>query len=462
MKIIILLILLFTCSLNNDILSNNLVGNWTGAINVIEKEIKINVKFFSDNDTLAASIDIPQQLLYGWKLSNLQFDGIKVRFEIIITPENVARFDGMLYKDSIGGVFSQMSYTGLFYLNKIKVDSTLQSQLPYIEREVVFYNRDIKLAGTLTVPKSVKNCTAVVLVTGSGAQNRDEEIYGFKIFGIIADYLSRNGIVVLRYDDRGVGGSTGKMDTSTTLHFADDALAAINFLKKEKSVNKKKIGILGHSEGGVAASVAASLSDDVAFIVLMAAPAVKGETIVLAQLEEIMRVSGKNDAEINKALTLQKDIFLALNKNSNLDSLKGKVIQLSIEEYYNSQSSDKRDTLIENQIRQNVNIQLNYMMTPWYRFFMNYNPSEAMEKVKCPVLALLGELDAQVPAELNKSALKAALLRANNKHLDIKVLPGANHLFQEAQSGSPEEYSILKPEFVNGFLKLISDWIIAI
>jgi hypothetical protein len=252
------------------------------------------------------------------------------------------------------------------------------------------------------------------------------------------------------------------MDTSTTLHFADDALAAINFLKKEKSVNKKKIGILGHSEGGVAASVAASLSDDVAFIVLMAAPAVKGETIVLAQLEEIMRVSGKNDAEINKALTLQKDIFLALNKNSNLDSLKGKVIQLSIEEYYNSQSSDKRDTLIENQIRQNVNIQLNYMMTPWYRFFMNYNPSEAMEKVKCPVLALLGELDAQVPAELNKSALKAALLRANNKHLDIKVLPGANHLFQEAQSGSPEEYSILKPEFVNGFLKLISDWIIAI
>ena len=276
-------------------------------------------------------------------------------------------------------------------------------------------------------------------------------------------FLTRNGIAVLRYDDRGVGGSTGNKMSSTTEDFVGDALSAVEFMKKQKNINTTKIGLLGHSEGGIVASMAAATSNDLSFIVLMSSSGVDGGDLILEQQKLLLKSVNVPDTIITQNLELQEKINDALRNDKDLNSLKDDIRKFA-EEDYNNLSADVKASIQDKEtyLKSNVQSQIAVFNNPWFRFFVKNNPYDALTKVKIPVLMTFGEFDLQVPAEQNKPKMEEALTKAGNKNFRSILFPKANHLYQEAKTGNPSEYSELPKEFVPGFLKTISDWILLV
>jgi pimeloyl-ACP methyl ester carboxylesterase len=297
------------------------------------------------------------------------------------------------------------------------------------------------------------------MVTGSGAQNRDEEILGFKPFRIIADYLTRRGVAVYRYDDRGVGGSTGNTGLSTTSDFADDALAAISALSEHAELDASQIGLIGHSEGGVVAPLAAQRSESVAFVVLIAPTSVPGSEVIYEQGAEIARVAGQSEEDIAAGLAVQRRLFEAVANGDDLNAFRTELEQM-IRDQISTASDDELAVIddIDQFVASQVNQQIAQVTSPWFRFFLTYDPATALRQTRVPVLALFGELDLQVTPKQNRGPLAEAL--GGNPDVTIETFPGANHLFQSASTGSPTEYASLAKEFVPGFLDLIGDWIV--
>ena len=305
---------------------------------------------------------------------------------------------------------------------------------------------NIKLAGTLTMPRSDKQCPAVILISGSGAEDRDETIYGHKPFWIIADYLTRNGIAVLRVDDRGVGGSTGSTADSTSEDFAGDVICEVNFLKTRKEINSSKIGLIGHSEGGIISPIAANKSQDVAFIVMMAGTGLTGEETLYLQNKLILKAAGATDEMIDKQIDFLKEEFAILKNETDEKIIEEKTRELLVKQYGNNKE------VIEKGLKQ--------MLNPWFQFFLTYDPSPALKKVKCPVLALNGSLDTQVAPKENLAAIESALKEGGNKNYTIQELTGLNHLFQTAKTGSVTEYVLIDETISPDALKIISNWIL--
>ncbi len=326
---------------------------------------------------------------------------------------------------------------------------------PYDEENVVFENKKagIKLAGTLTFPKSKTKIPAVILVTGSGQQDRNEESGKHKPFWIIADYLTRNGIAVLRVDDRGIGGSTGIFDQSTTGDFAEDALAGITFLKSRQEINSKKIGIIGHSEGGTAAALAASKSSEVAFIVSMAGAFTNFEDVVIDQILNQLKLQGIKDEDIELERNWRKKIY-SLAKETTDSATAAK----NLWEIYNKLPKDEVARLNWPKGRQDA--QIKQVLNPWWRYILGMDNKTILINVKCPVLAIYGELDQQVNPDKNILVIEEALKEGGNKNFTVKKLPGLNHLFQTAETGSEYEYIRIEETISPQALRMISDWII--
>ncbi len=332
---------------------------------------------------------------------------------------------------------------------------------PFKQEEVKIQTGAITLACTLTLPSQGGPLPAVVLLTGSGPQNRDEEVFGMRPFKLIADDFTTKGIAVLRCDDRGVGGSTGSTRDASSADFADDALADVAFLKGRPEIDKARIGLLGHSEGGLVAPLAASRSSDVAFIVLLSGPAVTGEKILYAQSEALNRAAGATEDAIRLNAEIQKLSFAAVRTNSGWDELAGQirtVMKSILEAAPPAQrlSPDKEDAMIKTR----VDAQLANLRTPWFKFFLDYDPAPTLQRVKCPVLAVFGELDLQVPAAVNRDPMEQALKSGGNSAYRIEVLARANHLYQEAKTGTVQEYTTLRKEFVPELLPLLTSWIL--
>ncbi len=448
---------------------NNILGNWDGKIKMLNLDLGFQIHVQGTQNSLEAFMSIPQQGLKDYQLQVFAYKKSKVHFELP-GQAGIAQFDGVLKGDSIEGSVLQAGIKGSFYLNRItKSEIAKQSEakpegpVPYSEDEVAFKSGRILLAGTLTIPKGTGPFPAVILLTGSGPQNRDEEIFGFKIFEKIADYLTRKGIAVLRYDDRGVGGSTGNTMQSTTEDFAGDALAAIEFLKKQNKINVKKIGFLGHSEGGIIAPLAAENSNDVAFMVLMSGSGVTGGDLLLEQQRRLLKSSNVPDSIITEDLALQKEINETLSAGRDINDIE-KDIRAFTEKDYNNLSQEVKASIPDKEayINSNVRSQIFTFNNPWFRYFIKYDPIPALEKVKVPVLMTFGELDLQVPADQNKPKMEEALRKGGNTNFKSIVFPKANHLYQEAITGSPGEYSQLPKEFVPGFLETIANWIIEV
>ncbi len=438
------------------------VGHWEGAITIMGTQLAIKVDFTTGTQGLAATIDIPQQGVKALPLSNVGYRAPELHFELPAGP-GLATFDGEVKGDEITGVFAQAGVTGEFRLKRgaaAAATPSLEAPPPYRAEEVNFAGPAGTIAGTITVPPAGGAHPAVLLITGSGPQNRDEEIFGFKPFRLIADHLTRNGIVVLRCDDRGVGGTTAKAAGATTADFAADALAGVAFLKTRPEVDVKRIGLLGHSEGGIVAPLAAVRSTDVAFIVLVSGMGVTGERILLDQADLIGRAEGATEADRIKEAALQRRIFQAVRSGAGWDEVKADARQAALERLKAMPAKQQQaigdlgayaDRMVAGQLAM--------AQSPWFKYFIDYDPATTLAKVRCPVLALFGEKDLQVPAESNRTAIVEALARGGNRDVTAKVLPGANHLYQQAGSGSPSEYPTLSKQFVPGFLETISAWI---
>ena len=443
--------------------TERIAGRWEGAIEVLGGTLGIAVDFKTAADGWQATIDIPQQGAQGLALTAVRVEPPKVHFELPAGP-GLAVFDGELADGVIRGSFRQAGVEGSFELTPgtPKPEATPEPPPPYKVEEVVVTSGEVKLAGTLTLPPKPGKHPAVVLLTGSGAQNRDEEIAGFKPFRLIADHLTRAGVVVLRCDDRGVGSSSGSLESVTSEDLAGDALAALGFLKSRPEVDSARIGLLGHSEGGLLAVMAAGRSKDVGFIVLVSGPAVNGETLLRAQGEAIFRAEGKSEAEVQRLLAQQARGFRVIRTGEGAEELAAEVRKETLAALAKLPPEQQKamgdlgpfaDRAVKGQMAA--------LRSPWLKFFLDFDPTPALGQVRCPVLALFGEKDLQVPAEPNRKALEAALARTGNKRVTVKVLPGANHLFQAAKTGSPSEYAMLPKQFVPGFLEAIAGFVTA-
>lgn len=331
------------------------------------------------------------------------------------------------------------------------------------EREVTFTNGTVTLAGTLTVPDGQGPFPAVVLLTGSGPQNRDEELFGFKPFKVIAEHMAQHGIAVLRYDDRGVGGSSGSIPASTTEDFAGDALAARALLATLPEIRAKQIGFIGHSEGAIVAAIAASKSPEVAFIGMLAGTSIPGDTILRSQAESLARAGGADETTVQKVLAEHRKLTDALKSGVSGDELKEIVRTLARAQIDAAPEAQRKmlsdpDAYVSSILEKGVASVNN----AWMRYFVALDPATVLARVTCPVFAAFGARDMQVPAGLNRAPLEEALAKAGNKRVMVKVYADANHLFQVAKTGLPQEYATLEKQFVPGLLDDLTAWIRAL
>lgn len=443
----------------------DLTGIWTGKLE-LPNTIKLTVVFHIQKDDAGiytSTMDSPDQGARGIPTESTKINGDSIE---IIIPAVRGSFVGKINFDEmkIEGEWKQGGMTLALLLTKIeKLEEAKRPQepkepFPYKSEDVTFENKvdSVTLAGTLTLPENGSNFTAVILITGSGPQNRDEELLGHKPFLVLSDYLTRNGIAVLRFDDRGTAKSTGNFSTATTQDFSRDVIAAVNYLMTRKEINHSKIGLIGHSEGGLIAPIVAAEDKDVAFIVLMAGPGIPGDSILILQSELIQKAEGRPEDEIDKSLRINRKIYSMIIKSKDDETLKNQ-----LREEFNSEISqmteEEKKQIGDPEIY--INQQLRTLTSPWFKYFLTYNPVPTLEKVKCPVLAINGEKDLQVPPKENLSAIEMALKKGGNKNFETKMLPGLNHLFQTAKTGAVSEYTTIEETISPLALETMLNWI---
>ncbi len=433
--------------------SQDILGTWNGALNIQGMQLRLVFHVEKQGDEFSATMDSPDQKAFGIP-TEVSFIGNKVEFSI---PSIKLEYTGEIKDSEIIGTFSQMGMSMPMNLSREEVAEQKfnrpqepKKPYPYIEEEIKFFNpkEKIYLAGTLTKPNREGKFPVVVLISGSGAQDRNEEIMQHKPFLIIADYLTRQGIAVLRYDDRGFGASEGNFEVSTTMDFATDVESAVDYLKTRKEKEKKHIGLIGHSEGGMIAPIVASRRKDIDFIILLAGTGMRGDKILLAQNELIGRASGIDEATISKNVKNYSAILDVIVNSKDDSNLKDRV-ETAIKELYKDDSQSLETWLQA----------LPALISPWMKGFIRLDPTDALQKVKCPVLALGGGKDLQVPAKENLTAIKVALEKGGNKSVNTMEFPRINHLFQEANSSLPSEYALIEQTFSPEVLAKISEWI---
>ncbi|MFH6968540.1 alpha/beta hydrolase family protein [Flavobacterium sp. FlaQc-28] len=429
-----------------------IIGQWNGLLKVPNGQLRVVFHVNKTENGYNGTMDSPDQKVAGIPLEKVAFENLILKLEI---PSGQISYEGTLNKDNIVvGKFTQGGQSLELDLSRETIQKQVyarpqepQKPYPYYTEEVKFENKidNVVLAGTLSLPKKEGNFPAVILITGSGRQNRDEELLGHKPFLVLADYLTKKGIAVLRFDDRGAGESTGDFSNASTIDFSKDVQAGVDYLKTRKEIDKKKIGLIGHSEGGLIAPIIAGNSKDIDFIVLLAAPGLRGDTLLLLQTELIERQSGVSSEAIKKRQEILKGAYaLVVASSANDENFKN-----SVSTYFNSKFDENQAKAATNQITSN-----------WWYTFIKMDPAVALAKVKCPVLALNGSKDLQVPAEVNLEVIEKTLGKAGNKKVTAKILPNLNHLFQECKTGSPDEYEKIEQTFSPIALEEISNWVL--
>lgn len=448
-------------SAQND--KNTVTGYWQGSIDAGSVKLHIGFRISDSLGKLISTLDSPDQGAYGIPTDSTVWSYP----DLIIYAANIAgKFTGTMESgDSlISGIWSQgggdfeliLHRAGGVYVPKRPQEP--KEPFPYEVKEVEIINQkdNIKLSGTLTLPQGDGPFPAVILVSGSGPQDRDEALLGHKPFYIIADYFTRRGIAVLRFDDRGVGKSGGSFAEATSFDFAKDAEAAFKFLISEKKIDIKKIGIAGHSEGGLIAPIVAVNNPDLDFIILMAGPGTSGHKIIIDQTRLIMEKSGEKEATINEVLVLT-DKQIRIVKAENDSALASRKMYEETVKQINAMKSvaaDAKPAMISQ-----AQAGIAQMNSPWFRAFVTYDPAVTLVKVKCPVLAMNGTLDLQVPCETNLQAIEKYLKKGGNKEFKIVRFEGLNHLFQHTKTGLPSEYGENEETFSTEAMDVMVEWI---
>lgn len=458
-SISILLIAIFT---SFSLTAQDITGSWNGVLKVQGTQLRVIFNVVKKDNGFSSTMDSPDQGAKGIPVTKTTFENSKIKFEV--TNARI-EYNGELKENEIIGVFKQGGQEIPMNLSRdaIKKEIVKRPQeptkpYPYYSEEVTFKNTiaNITLSGTLTLPKNGTNFPVVILISGSGPQNRNEELLGHRPFLVISDYLTKNGIAVLRYDDRGVGESKGDFKMATSADFATDVESAIAYLKTRKQINKNKIGLIGHSEGGLIAPIVTSKSKDVNFIILMAGPGIQGDKLLLLQHELIAKANGVSETEIEKSKQNNAEIFEMIVKSNDHQKLKTDLTNLINDLLKNDPNAEIPNGMNKAEF---VSMQVHQIASPWMMYFMKFNPAIILEKVTCPVLAVNGEKDLQVPPKENLTAIKNALTKGGNKNVTTKVFPNLNHLFQKCNTGSPTEYGTIEQTFSPIVLEEITSWI---
>lgn len=445
--------------------SLEIAGTWAGTLDVGVAKLRLIVEFAKkDGGGYTGKMDSPDQGAFGLKIDEVTLDKQAVKFTM---KQIGGSYTGELSADNkqIKGTWKQGGLSLALDLAPgekaapPKRPQEPKPPFPYLSEDVQFVNKaaGLQFAGTLTMPKEGGPFPAVLLISGSGPQDRNEELMGHKPFLVLSDYLTRRGIAVLRVDDRGVGGSGGKPMESTIEDHAGDAYAAVGYLRTRPEIDGAKIGLIGHSEGGLVAPAAAIRSDNVAFIVLLAGTGVNGEEILYRQGELIALAAGASADAAKKNNELQKKLFAVLKAEPDNAAAAAKLDAVVKEEQ--AKLSDEERKAVEG-LEEAGKAQFKMITTPWFRHFLTYDPAPVLQKVKCPVLAINGEKDLQVDPKQNLPPIEAALKAGGNKDFTIKELPGLNHLFQKCQTGALSEYGQIEETFNDAALAVVGDWIV--
>lgn len=439
--------------------AQDITGQWHGTLNVQGVALPLVIHVSVEDSTYGVKMDSPAQHAFGIPASATTFENATLTIEIAALR---AEYRGRYGPDSIEGVFIQSGQSFPLSLTRNPVEARMpfrpqepKPPYPYHSEEVRFPSEggQVELAGTLTLPAGKQEFPTAILITGSGPQNRDEEFMTHKPFLVLADHLTRNGIAVLRYDDRGFAQSSGNHSGATTADFANDVRAAIAYLNTRKEIDCKRIGLVGHSEGGLIAPMVAADSD-LAFIVLLAAPAVPGSQVLLKQMELISRAHGMSEGRIQSTSRINQHIFDLFSQHRNDGSfetrLEGYLKEVLSADNLISEGVDKAE-FIARQVAQ--------FRSPWMRFFLTYDPVDALKRVKCPVLALNGEKDVQV-APGNLAVIEHAVRQGGNNKVMVKEFPKMNHLFQTCTTGAMDEYATIEQTIDPSVLAEITGWVL--
>jgi len=434
-------------------------GVWEGAVTRNGKSTRLVIKIETNEHGTKTVFDSPDYALTDILVQGLIREGNDVRFTI---PATGAEFSGRLSGDggSMAGIWkfggrpdSEVAFvrTGMSVSEPARNRPQLPKE-PFAYRAIdVSYDNlqteNVKLSGTLTLPEGLGPFPAAILLSGSGPQDRDQTIFGHKTFAVLADYLTKKGIAVLRYDDRGVGQSTGAFATATSADFATDANAAARYLLTRPDIDPHAIGFIGHSEGGVAGPLAAIANEDIGFLIMLAGPGVNLTEISIAQYRMFATMSGAPEEEIAKSEPVLREIFTVIAATKTQEDAQEKIRPLLTPSALRAlgASEDQEDMIIHR------------LTSDWQRFILQYDPEATLSQLKIPVLALNGSLDQQVIAVPNLEAIKRAL--AHNPDAKVLQLDGLNHMFQSAETGVMGEYIEIEETFAPVALEVISNWL---
>ena len=430
-------------------------GDWATAVPMANGAmLRLVLHVRTGTGGTVVTLDSPDQLAYALPIRPFTRDGQTVRFTM---PANGATYEGVLAADgkSIAGTWTGAGYKGPLTFASRPVQTagparpqTPKPPFPYRTEEVVVDSAPgVKLAGALTLPQGKGPFPAVVMITGSGAQDRDETILGHKPFAVIADRLTRDGIAVLRVDDRGFAKSTGDFASATDDDFAVDTAANVAFLRKRADIDPARIGLIGHSEGGIVAPKVAAKDPKIAFVVLMAGPGVPLSDVLRAQRAKLLPAMGAGPEQIQKGQALVDHAVGAMRGSKDEADAKARALQAIKADGAGVVRTDAEAEALATQLS-----------SGWMRDLLDYDPAPTLAKLKCPILALNGSKDGQVPPEQNLPAIRAAT-RAN-PNVTIVELPGLNHLFQTAKTGAVGEYADIEETVAPSALDAMSGWIV--
>jgi hypothetical protein len=430
-------------------------GTWQGTLDAGVLKLRIVFKIVNTQEGLTAQMQSPDQGPAWRSVTSV----IRKGNSLTITINGIqATFEGKISADlsSMDGTFTQIGSPLPLALKRIKDQSAVEPRrrpqnpvkpYPYREEDVTYANKAAgnTLAGTLTIPPGKGPFPAVLLITGSGPNDRDESLLGHKPFLVLSDYLTRKGIVVLRADKRGIGKSTGDLAKATTADFASDAEAGVAYLKSRPEADPRKIGLIGHSEGGVVAPMVAASDPGVAFVVMMAGDGVPGDQLIVEQTRLLAEAAGASKEKAAENAGQEREVLALVESEKDAAALDKKL-----------REKLAADGMPEAQIGPSIRA----LTSPWFRYLLTYDPATALRKVACPVLAINGSLDLQVPPAQNLPPIRKALEDGGNKHYEVDELPGLNHLFQTAKTGSLREYGEIEETMSPVALDKMASWIL--
>jgi hypothetical protein len=438
--------------------TQDILGSWMGTLSVADLELRIAYTIEVDQDgSLSAKMHSIDEVIYDIPVDEIQYEdrqltlvceAVRVTYKgRLVTGRSSVHIDGQWLQ--AGQTLELDLWPVDEILRPIRTQDP-QPPFPYEEQEVVFENisAGIRLAGTLTIPEGNGPFPVLATISGSGSQDRNSNIFEHKPFWVMADYFARLGIAVLRYDDRGVGGSTDSETEATTADLATDVIAAVSFLLDHPDIDPNRIGLIGHSEGGIIAPMVAAQIEDIALIVLLAGPGVPGSQILLDQNEDILRAQGASEQYINTRLIYLDRVFEILQDNPDDEAAREKIKEAFIQIYGSGSSQEELD------------IEAEAWTSPWMRFFILYDPGPTLAQVTCPILALFCELDIQVNVSQNMPVMEYILSRSGHTDYLVYELLELNHLFQTAQTGAIEEYAQIEETFSPVALDFIGTWIL--